>query len=83
MNWDIAIGHCKQRYGRLLQTMGQRLDRRRLVLDGERVEFGGRLQARYGMLKHHVQWNAGLLQLRRQSIPIQHDGERLRVRRPG
>ena len=73
MNWDITIGHCKQTYGRLLQSVGQRTDRRRLVLDGERLEFSGRLQARYGMLKHHVQWNAGLLQLRRQSLPVHRD----------
>lgn len=79
MNWDISIGHCKQTYGRLLQALGQRLDRRRLVLDGERLEFGGRLQARYGMLKHHVQWNAGPMQLRRRSIPI--DDDRLTGRR--
>jgi uncharacterized protein YjbJ (UPF0337 family) len=81
MNWDISIGHCKQIYGRLLQAAGQRLDRRRLVLDGERLEFGGRLQARYGMLKHHVQWNAGLMQFRRQSIPVRHDDDRLAGRR--
>ena len=60
MNWDISIGQCKQIYGRVLQACGQRFDRRKLVLDGERIEYGGRLQSRYGMLKHQVQWGAGL-----------------------
>ena len=63
MNWDISIGQCKQLYGRALQICGQRFDRRKLVLEGERIEYSGRLQSRYGMLKHHVQWGAGLVRL--------------------
>lgn len=74
MNWDISIGRSKLMYGRALQAVGRHLDRRALVLDGERIEFGGRLQMRYGMLKHEVQWNAGMMQLRRQSIPIRRAG---------
>lgn len=61
MNWDISIGQCKQLYGRALQACGRRFDRRKLVLNGERIEYSGRLQARYGMLKHHVQWGAELV----------------------
>ena len=60
MNWDISIGHCKQAYGRVLQNLGMRFDRRAMVLEGERVQFGGRLQMRYGLLKNEVQWNPRL-----------------------
>lgn len=68
MNWDISIGQCKRLYGRVLQACGQRFDRRKLVLDGERIEYSGRLQSRYGMLKHHVQWGAGLARVPRETI---------------
>jgi len=57
MNWDISTGRFKQSYGRVLQSIGRFLARRRLVLDGEALEYAGRLQMRYGMLKHQVQWN--------------------------
>ena len=68
MNWDISIGQCKQIYGRALQACGQRFDRRKLVLDGERIEYSGRLQSRYGMLKHNVQWGAQLARLPREAV---------------
>ena len=64
MNWDISIGHCKQLYGRALQAYGRRWDRRKVVLNGERIEYSGRLQARYGTLKHHVQWGPALARVR-------------------
>jgi len=70
MNWDISIGRVKQVYGRVLQRIGNRFSQRRWVLDGEALEYGGRLQMRYGMVKHHVQWNDEALRLRRQPIPI-------------
>ncbi len=63
MNWDIAIGQCKQRYGRILQGIGQRFDHRRMVMNGERLEFSGRLQARYGVLKHQAQWGQDLIRI--------------------
>jgi len=69
MNWDISIGRSKQLMGRLLQTAGRRFSTRRLVLDGEAMEYAGRLQSRYGMLKHEAQWGGHPLQLRRQRIP--------------
>ncbi len=67
MNWDIAIGQGKQVYGRALQTLGQRFDRRRMVLKGEQIEYGGRLQSRYGALKHQAQWGAKLIRIPRES----------------
>jgi hypothetical protein len=70
MNWDISIGKGKQAYGRLLQRAGNRFSQRRWVLDGEALEYAGRLQMRYGMLKHQVQWNHETLRLRREPIPI-------------
>lgn len=68
MNWDISIGHCKQIYGRVLQSVGQRFDRRQFVLDGERIEYSGRLQSRYGTLKHHVQWGPEMIRSPRQIV---------------
>ncbi len=65
MNWDITIGQGKQFYGRVLQDLGKRLDRRALVLEGERVEFTGRLQMRYGLLKNEVQWGPRLARIGR------------------
>lgn len=59
MNWDITIGQCKQHYGRYLQQFGSRIGNRKLVLNGERAEYSGRLQMRYGMLKHQALWNLG------------------------
>ena len=73
MNWDITIGHGKQIVGRVIQSFGRRYDRRRLVLGGERLEYAGRLQMRYGVLKHQVQWNAGLVRIRRQPSMIDGD----------
>ncbi len=63
MNWDISIGQCKQWYGRVLQVVGRRLDRRGIVSEGERFESTGRLQARYGLVKHQVQWGAKLVRI--------------------
>lgn len=60
MNWDIATGRSRQFVGRLLQTIGARSSRRKLVLQGEQLEYGGRLQTRYGTLKHQVQWQGRL-----------------------
>ncbi len=57
MNWDITIGQCKQSYGRYLQRLGSRMGNRKLVLSGERSEYSGRLQMRYGTLKHQALWN--------------------------
>ena len=57
MNWDISIGQCKRMYGRLLQQLGGRFGSRKLVLNGERSEYAGRLQMRYGTLKHQALWN--------------------------
>lgn len=56
MNWDISIGHTKQFSGRLLQFAGRQLASRKLVLQGESIEYAGRLQMRYGLLKHQAQW---------------------------
>ncbi len=56
MNWDILIGRARQYAGRLLQSSGQRMDDRRLILRGEALEYRGRLQTRYGTLKHEAQW---------------------------
>jgi uncharacterized protein YjbJ (UPF0337 family) len=68
MNWDISIGHSKRVYGRVLQAIGRRLGRRKLVLGGEAIEYAGRLQMRYGTLKHHVQWNTAAIPLVREPI---------------
>jgi hypothetical protein len=70
MNWDISIGLLKQIYGWFLQVIGQRLSRRKTVLNGEALEYAGRLQVRYGTLKHQVQWNVGNLRFRREPIVI-------------
>jgi uncharacterized protein YjbJ (UPF0337 family) len=66
MNWDISMGSARQLYGRMLQRVGSRLGDRRVVLSGEAHEYAGRLQARYGAIKHQVQWNL-------QPVPIKHD----------
>ena len=65
MNWDISIGQGKQVYGRVLQDLGKRFDKRAMVLEGERIEFTGRLQMRYGLLKNEVQWGPRLAPLDR------------------
>lgn len=57
MNWDVSIGRCKQIYGRYLQRTGSQFGNRKLVLEGERAEYAGRLQIRYGSLKHQALWN--------------------------
>jgi uncharacterized protein YjbJ (UPF0337 family) len=67
MNWDISMGRARQLFGRLLQRVGGQLGDRPLVLSGESHEYAGRLQARYGALKHQVQW--GLLR----PIPIKQE----------
>jgi uncharacterized protein YjbJ (UPF0337 family) len=67
MNWDISIGNCRQFCGRVLQTLGEQFDRRALVLFGEQIEYRGRLQTRYGWLKHQEQWGATLARLPRLS----------------
>ncbi len=69
MNWDISIGNGRQLCGRVLKTLGQQLDRRALVLTGEQIESRGRLQTRYGLLKHQEQWGASLARMRRQLPP--------------
>ena len=61
MNWDIAFGQGRQSWGRWLQRVGARLQRRALVLRGEHIEYAGRLQSRYGALKHQAQWSAASL----------------------
>ncbi len=68
MNWDITIGQCKQSYGRCLQRLGSRMGNRNLVISGERAEYSGRLQMRYGTLKHQALWNLS-------SSPIRSDDE--------
>lgn len=68
MNWDISIGQCKRIYGRLLQDLGGRLGRRGLVLRGERSEYAGRLQMRYGMLKHQALWNLAPSPARKEGV---------------
>ena len=65
MNWDISIGHGRQVYGCVLQDLGRRFDRRAMVLEGERIEFSGRLQMRYGLLKNEVQWGPRLARVSR------------------
>lgn len=57
MNWDITVGHFKQTYGRYLQRVGGQFENRKLVMEGERAEYAGRLQMRYGSLKHRALWN--------------------------
>ncbi len=68
MNWDIAFGHGRQSWGRWLQRVGTRFDRRALVLRGEQVEYAGRLQSRYGALKHQAQWGAAPLRFPREAL---------------
>ncbi len=70
MNWDISMGRARQLSGRALQAVGARWSRRDWILKGEALEYGGRLQMRYGMLKHQVQWNTDALQWRREPIPV-------------
>lgn len=60
MNWDTLIGRARQATGRLLQAGGERFGDRRWILRGEAMEYAGRLQTRYGLLKHQVQWGAEL-----------------------
>jgi hypothetical protein len=67
MNWDISIGQGRQLYGRMLQAFGRRFDRRQWVLTGERIEYSGRLQSRYGVLKHTVQWGPTMARIPRES----------------
>jgi uncharacterized protein YjbJ (UPF0337 family) len=66
MNWDISMGRARQLYGRMLQQVGARLGDRRIVMNGEGHEYAGRLQARYGAIKHQVQWNL-------QPVPIKQE----------
>ncbi len=70
MNWDISIGRTREAVGRTLQWLGARIARRQWVLDGEAMEYSGRLQTRYGLLKHQVQWGDDALRLKRQVIPV-------------
>ena len=70
MNWDISLGRSRQVYGRLLQALGERLNRRQMVLNGEAVEYAGRLQSRYGALKHQVQWSDHALRTHGEPIRI-------------
>ena len=71
MNWDISIGQGRQFYGRMLQAFGRRFDRRKLVLTGERIEYSGRLQSRYGVLKHNVQWGPTMARISRSTAGTQ------------
>lgn len=64
MNWDITIGQVKQTFGRSLQRVGSRFAKRRLVMQGERAEYAGRLQMHYGMLKHQALWNVAPARIR-------------------
>jgi hypothetical protein len=73
MNWDISTGRFKQSYGRILQMVGRHLARRSLVLDGEALEYAGRLQMRYGVLKHQVQWN---------HVPLRHGRDGIATSNP-
>jgi len=68
MNWDISLGHLRQWYGRSLQRVGARFENRRMVMSGERAEYSGRLQVRYGAVKHQAQWNWNSLKIQAQSI---------------
>ena len=70
MNWDISMGRARQLFGRLLQRAGTRLGDRRLVLNGEAHEYAGRLQARYGALKHQVQWNLRPIPIKQESTTL-------------
>ncbi len=70
MNWDISIGRSKEGLGRALQWLGARCGRRQWVLDGEAMEYSGRLQTRYGILKHQVQWGDDTMHPKRQPIPV-------------
>ena len=57
MNWDISLGTARQLSGKVIQALGNRLESRKMILAGERLEYAGRLQARYGALKHQAQWH--------------------------
>jgi hypothetical protein len=73
MNWDISIGRARQLLGRLMQSAGRRFSARRMVLDGEAMEYAGRLQTRYGLLKHEAQWGDAAMVSRPQPIRIRAD----------
>jgi len=73
MNWDISIGRSRQWMGRLMQATGQRFAARRLVLDGEAMEYAGRLQTRYGLLKHEAQWGGPMTLMKRQPVAVRAD----------
>jgi uncharacterized protein YjbJ (UPF0337 family) len=70
MNWDISMGRARQLFGRLLQRVGERLGDRALVLSGETHEYAGRLQARYGALKHQVQWSLRPIPIKPQPVAL-------------
>jgi hypothetical protein len=72
MNWDITIGQVRQTYGRFLQRVGMRWEKRSVILDGERMEYEGRLQHRYGTLKHQAQWgfNPDVAMVRESRHPV-------------
>lgn len=74
MNWDISIGYLRQWYGRSLRAIGSRIGNRKLMLAGERSQFAGRLQARYGALKHHTQWSWVFARMRPR-VAARHPGE--------
>ena len=76
MNWDITIGHFKQTYGRYLQRVGSQFENRKLVMEGERAEYAGRLQMRYGTLKHRELWNLTSSRVRTE-VPDQQESGRL------
>jgi uncharacterized protein YjbJ (UPF0337 family) len=70
MNWDISMGRARQLVGRLLQRVGERIGDRQLVLNGETHEYAGRLQARYGVLKHQVQWSLRPIPIRQEPAAL-------------
>gem|GEM_PF-6730316 len=39
-----------------------------MVMSGERIEYSGRLQVRYGAVKHQAQWNWNALKMQHQPI---------------
>lgn len=86
MNWDITMGYLRQACGRFLRTAGERLASPATVRRGERIEYAGRLQIRYGALKHQAQWHGDGLSWARDAVPVRVESagpaQRRVVRRP-
>ncbi len=58
MNWDQIKGNWKQAKGKVQQQWGKLTDDDLDVIDGQREELVGKIQARYGISKEKAEQEA-------------------------